>query len=437
VQYMISFMNDYGYIVLFLSLTLGIMAIPIPIEALMGYAGFLSFQGKLNWIGCIAAAAAGCTVGMIFAYTIGKKLGMPFFEKYGSRFHLGPDRLNSTSIWFKKYGNKLLIFALFIPGVRHLTGYFAGITRLPFRIYAGYSCLGSLIWVATFIGLGKMLGPKWQLFHDLIKKYLVIGSIILAVAIIVIYIVKKYRTEIFNTALMLGKKALTVFRSRGSAELFLAAISIITIGFIILMISIIQQYLGNDVNDIDEIAKILVNDIFHHQFGWLMNFSLMLGTRTILLSVIFYTLVWIVWKGGWNKLELLFVIITVGGGNLYEEMLRNIFHRLTTNEPNLLEQFPSGFPSEQSLMAFVIYGLCFYIVLRHSKSIRVHTILITSWIIILLFMGISRIYFNIQDPSQIAAGYVFGGVWLGISTLLLEIFRILTTIDPSKKKSRL
>jgi hypothetical protein len=62
------------------------------------------------------AAVAGCTLGMILAYGIGNKLGMPFFEKYGSRLHLVPERLNTTSIWFTKYGNKLLIIALFIQG---------------------------------------------------------------------------------------------------------------------------------------------------------------------------------------------------------------------------------------------------------------------------------------------------------------------------------
>lgn len=428
-------MNDYGYIVLFLSLILGIMAVPIPIEALMGYAGFLSFQGKLNWIGCIASAAAGCTVGMIFAYAIGNKLGMPFFEKYGRKFHLGPERLNSTSLWFKKYGNKLLIVALFIPGVRHLTGYFSGITRLPFRIYASYSFLGSVIWVSTFIGLGKLLGPKWQAFHDLIKKYLVIGSIILAAVILAVFIVKKYRAQIANTTVVLGKKILTIFHTRRRAELFLAVISVMTVGFIILMIGFIQQYLANDVDDLDEVAKILVSDLFHHQLSWLLFIFLKLGTRFMLIGVIVYTLLWIVWKGNKNKLEIVFLFMTVLGGNLYEEALRSIFHRLVPNEPNLLEHFPSGFPSEQSLMAFVIYGYCFYIMLRHSQSIRLHSFVITSWVIILLFMGVSRIYFNVQAPSQIAAGYVFGGVWLGISTLLMEIIRILITID-SKKKTR-
>jgi membrane-associated phospholipid phosphatase len=42
-----------------------------------------------------------------------------------------------------------------------------------------------------------------------------------------------------------------------------------------------------------------------------------------------------------------------------------------------------------------------------------------------LLVGISRIYFDVQYPSDVVAGYVFGGVWLSLNIVLLEIFRII------------
>jgi membrane protein DedA with SNARE-associated domain len=349
-------MNDYGYLILFLTSTLGILAVPVPIEALLGYAGFMSFQGQLNWFGGVLAATIGCTTGMLLAYLIGSKLGMPFFEKYGSRVHLGQERLNKTSIWFKKYGNKLIIVAFFIPGVRHFTGYFSGITRLPFRIFTLYSFIGSMIWVSTFITLGKMLGPKWQFFHEAIKKYLIIGSIFIVILILAVYFIKKYRNELLQIGTNVFKKILQVFRSRRRVELFLGTIATLTLGFIILMIGIIQDYLANEFNDFDTIGTILVTVIFKGRLAFLMNFSLKLGTDVFLISIILYTLLWMLWKGKEKLLEIYFLIFTVVGGELYEEMLRTIFHRLSPNEPPLLERIPSGFPSEQSLMAFVYMG---------------------------------------------------------------------------------
>jgi hypothetical protein len=40
-------------------------------------------------------------------------------------------------------------------------------------------------------------------------------------------------------------------------------------------------------------------------------------------------------------------------------------------------------------------------------------------------IGLSSVFFNIQYPSDVAAGFEFGIVWLSLSIILLEIYRIL------------
>ncbi|WP_445662043.1 lipid A 1-phosphatase [Bacillus sp. FSL R7-0685] len=43
--------------------------------------------------------------------------------------------------------------------------------------------------------------------------------------------------------------------------------------------------------------------------------------------------------------------------------------------------------------------------------------------IVLFLIGLSRVYFNEQYPSDVAAGCAFGGVWLGLNVLVMELFR--------------
>lgn len=193
-QFLTTLIEHYGYVVLFLSLMLELIALPLPGEFLMGYAGVLVFQGNLSWIISIIIAGVGSCTGMTISYWRGYKLGAPFFHKHGHRIHLGPDKLEKISSWFKKYGNKLLVIAYFIPGVRHITGYFSGITHIPFRTYALYAYIGAFIWTGTFISLGKLLGPQWEQFHTSVKKYFFIGSVIVIIAII--YVLKNYKLKI-------------------------------------------------------------------------------------------------------------------------------------------------------------------------------------------------------------------------------------------------
>ncbi|WP_250620073.1 phosphatase PAP2 family protein [Bacillus subtilis] len=44
-------------------------------------------------------------------------------------------------------------------------------------------------------------------------------------------------------------------------------------------------------------------------------------------------------------------------------------------------------------------------------------------IIVLFLIGLSRVYFNEQYLSDVAAGYAFGGVWLSLNVLVMELFR--------------
>lgn len=127
-----AWLAEYSYAVLFAALLLEMLALPFPGEMLMSYSGLLIFEGKLNYILSILSASAGVTAGMTLSYWIGHRLGQPFFMRYGTKFHMGPEKIERMSGWFRKYGNKLIIIAYFIPGIRHLTGYVCGTSSCRF-----------------------------------------------------------------------------------------------------------------------------------------------------------------------------------------------------------------------------------------------------------------------------------------------------------------
>lgn len=190
-NFVTQLLDKYGYIILFISLFLELLALPLPGEILMSYCGFIVFQGKLNLILCIIVSTLGVISGVTLSYFIGKKIGVKFFYKYGKYIHLGPEKLEKVDTWFDKYGNKLLIFTYFIPGVRHITGYTAGTTNLSYKKFSINSYLGAFIWVTTFIVLGKSLGANWNSVGKYIGRYLILGFLILIIAIGIIYLFKK------------------------------------------------------------------------------------------------------------------------------------------------------------------------------------------------------------------------------------------------------
>lgn len=424
-----TYIDQFGYIVLFFALMLELLALPLPGEVLMSYSGFLVYQGHLNWLLCIIMAGLGASIGMTISYWIGYHVGTPFFEKYGHRFHMGPKQMKKISHWFNIYGNRLLIIAFFIPGIRHITGYFSGITRISFRIYALFAFSGAFLWVFVFITLGKILGPQWEQFHTSIKKYLIIGSIIAILIVIAVYLYKKNRVFLQDTAMNMLNLILKSFRTQRRVAFLLLGTTLVTAGLSVLMMGLIQDFISNEFNDFNEVVRLLISLIFTKEWTDVMSAVSFLGSRTVLFALILLSLCWIGWKGRNKRIEVLSLVIVVCGGELYEESLRMIFHKFSPVHQSIMNQLLYSFPSEQSLMTFVIYGFFVFIFVRYSGKVWVHTSVPLAALLLLVFIAISRLFMQVELPSGVAAGYVFGGVWLGLNILLLEILRLLKTID--------
>lgn len=420
--------NEYGYIVLFIALMLELIAVPLPGEVLMSYCGFLIFQGKLNLAISIVIASAGAIVGITISYFIGKSLGIRFLKKYGRYMHLGPEKLDRTSVWFEQYGNKLLVIAYFIPGVRHITGYFSGITEISFSRFAVNAYIGAFLWTGTFISLGKVLGGNWEKFHASVKKYLIIGSIVLGITIVIIYLYKNFRAHIIDYTIQMLKNTIRVFHSLGRIKVVVASMSVIFLGLIFLVIGLIQDFLANEFRDFDTITTLLVKLIFEKEWYTQMKiFSLISSNMVIILLSLFISL-WILVKGKNKFLEFKFLVIVVLGGEIIEETLRRIFHRVGPIDGSTIGKIYT-FPSEHTFISIVMYGFAVYMITRYIKFSLVKQIIVILAMIICLFVGISSIFLQIEYPSDVVAGYVFGGVWLTLNIILLEVYRILPEIQ--------
>ncbi|PRS93281.1 lipid A 1-phosphatase [Bacillus subtilis subsp. subtilis] len=57
------------------------------------------------------------------------------------------------------------------------------------------------------------------------------------------------------------------------------------------------------------------------------------------------------------------------------------------------------------------------------------------FIIVLFLIGLSRVHVNEQYPSDVAAGYAFGDVWLGLNVLVMELFRFSRRFTKLKNES--
>jgi len=421
----IGLINHYGYIILFTALVLELIAFPLPGELMMTYCGFLVYQSKMNWIISILVATAGVILGITISYFVGAKLGTRFFDKYGSYIHLGPKQREKTSKWFKTSGNKLLILAYFIPGVRHITGYFSGITEISYKRFAINAYFGAFLWTTTFISLGKVLGPNWDKFHSYISKYLIIGSLSIALIFIIVYVYRNHKALIIESAYIMINKTMITFNSMGKIKVAIAGVAVAFLGFVVLVIAVIQDYLSNEFAQFDIVVSYLVKAIFGANSLPIIRLFKMITSIEILAPLTILMIIWIIRKNRNRMLEIQFLFIVMAGGEVLQFALRNIFRRLGPTTIRLLGNSKYTFPSNQSLMAIVAYGFFAFLIIRNIKKVWTYTAVLIITLFICIFAGLNPLFIQTAFPSDVYAGYIFGGVWLTINIILLEVYRIL------------
>ncbi|PGZ97969.1 alkaline phosphatase [Bacillus pseudomycoides] len=197
-QHLTYIISHYGYFGLIIALVGGIIGLPIPDETLLTFVGYSIFQKKMVFSLALLTAWVGSSIGITLSYILGKALGLPFLKKFGPKLHITENKIARTRTLFQKIGPPLLIFGYFIPGVRHVTAYLTGISRLSFRKFCLYAYTGALIWSFTFIKLGMIFGKDWHLIGHTIHRYasiLLLVLLVLALFVLVLLYVRNKKAN--------------------------------------------------------------------------------------------------------------------------------------------------------------------------------------------------------------------------------------------------
>ena len=111
-------------------------------------------------------------------------------------------------------------------------------------------------------------------------------------------------------------------------------------------------------------------------------------------------------------LEPLFLTIAATGSWLLSDLLKWSFHRPRPTVNQLLHVTGYSFPSAHSMVSMAFYGAMVYLFWMYLPSPRWRWFLTSSLFLLIVFIGISRIYLGVHYPSDVLAGFIAGGIWL-------------------------
>jgi len=156
----LNLLSQWGYTGVFLLMTLEGATLPVPSEIVLPLTGYLVYQGRLEFWAAVAAATLGSLVGTIVDFGVGYYLGRPAVLRFGRKIRLKEHHLIVAEGWFAKYGSVAVLLARFVPLLRTVIAFPAGIAKMKIGKFLAYSTVGIVIWDIILIYLGVLAGQN-------------------------------------------------------------------------------------------------------------------------------------------------------------------------------------------------------------------------------------------------------------------------------------
>ncbi|MGB9825306.1 MAG: phosphatase PAP2 family protein, partial [Desulfofundulus sp.] len=121
----------------------------------------------------------------------------------------------------------------------------------------------------------------------------------------------------------------------------------------------------------------------------------------------------------------LFLNITTTGSWLSEEVLKAVFRRPRPAVDQLVHASGYSFPSGHSTVGIAFFGAVAFLLWIHLYRSRLRLLTTTILALLILCIGISRIYLGVHYPSDVLAGFAVGGTWLTLCITIIQCMKML------------
>jgi membrane protein DedA with SNARE-associated domain len=190
---------SFGYVGIFVMVTLGNLHLPVPTQITLPFAGFLVGQGQFSFTAVmVSSSIAAILVSLVF-YFLGLWVGeegmrrlVGWIERFELLFESDYDKVSGM---FERHGGKAIFIGHLIPGIGAFISIPAGLKHMPiFGRFMLYTILGCIVYNAAHVALGWVLGSQWTVVkqYSSVLEYVVLALI---VGVIVGFVWRRWRAH--------------------------------------------------------------------------------------------------------------------------------------------------------------------------------------------------------------------------------------------------
>ncbi len=189
---------------------------------------------------------------------------------------------------------------------------------------------------------------------------------------------------------------------------------------LILFVAILENVLNQEIvmfdNEIYDTVSLLKNETITRIFIIVTQF----GSATILICISLLAFVFL--KNKKNSFCIAFNLVIIG---IINQVLKFIIQRPRPEGFRLIDETGYSFPSGHSMASTAFYGFIIYLVFKNVKNKTAKTIICALLGLLIIFIGISRIYLGVHYASDVIAGCVLSIAYLVVYiTIIVKLIEI-------------
>jgi membrane-associated protein len=155
-----SSIEHFTYAGLFLVLALCGLGLPVPEELPLLTGGFLIYRGVTQYPVTLVISFIGVIAGDNSLFFLGRRFGTGVFKYLEYMRPHTRQRIEWLKMLIDRYGNRVIFYARFLPGVRAPIYLASGLAGMPPRRFITYDALGAAISVPVVVSIGYFFGDQ-------------------------------------------------------------------------------------------------------------------------------------------------------------------------------------------------------------------------------------------------------------------------------------
>ena len=401
--------------------------------------GALSATGYYDFWYLMAFTVPSAMLGDYINYKLGKRYGQSWFIK--EKWFLRKSHLTKGKQFFDTYGAKSLSFGRLMPTIKEMLPFIAGSMDIRLNKFLFWDALGAIAWGFEFLGIGYLFGSSINLARAWLGRIAAFAFIIFAIFIF-IYIIKvfflRYGSDIlaFQKSIWQSIKTnpdvlkitdkyprfFAFLNSRLTTKRFNGlTLTTLSIAFVYIFFSLMDTTVSilkkGVLFKFDLMLASLVAYFRDISIIKVMLFITMFGNeKVIILLSIAAIIIFVIYK---KKSYISPFLISIAGSVATTWSIKYLLHRPRPYEA-YYQAIGFSFPSGHSTIAVAFYGFITYAFISNLKGIKLKLNALIIGLIIIMLIGVSRIYLDVHYASDVWAGYLIGALWLIIAIGICE-----------------